>query len=206
MQKIMLKSLSVLRDNQGIVALALTFIAIIVAVITVGISIQQLQRAERASELNSVSTILSVYNSPKSRYYDAVAAYTDRCEVSDEDQQSMDNVSTCGNMFLFVTMSLWDYVNAIEAACNIYQNDLLDPQRKQFISTYVTVDIQILTFNAYDEESGEVGVNFFYAEPIKVPWIKRNLEPSDEQYPFEATRACLDEWEIELESFSLGVG
>ena len=188
--------LSVLKANMGVLALALTLLTLIAAVVAVSVALMQFYGAKRAFALNAVATTIGLYSAPKGRFYDVILENAELLE-QDDAGQSPSRGPDPGHVGVLANLNLRDYLHGIEVACSIYHNGFLDGDQKRFIADYLKGDLELLLYS-YDEGSGEVGKFFASNEQVGIAWIKPDGEPTDELQPYEATRACFEEWGMEL--------
>ena len=185
---------SAAKANTGVSEIV-TLLTLVVAIAATVIASFEFYDAKRAFALNSIASIVSLYSAPKARYYDVLLQNADLL-VDDADESLSDSRSQY--VAYLAAMNLRDFLQGIEVACRFYFQGLLDEQQKRFIAAYIKGDIDLLLYG-YDEQSGEVGDLFTDTPIIQVGWITPDGESADEFQPYDATRACLVEWEIPLE-------
>ena len=188
---------SAAKANTGVSAIV-TLLTLVVAIAAAVIASLQFYDAKRAFSLNSIASIVSLYSAPKARYYDVLLQNADLLDDADESQSD----SRSQYVAYLAAMNLRDFLQGIEVACRLYSQGLLDEQQKRFIADYVKGDIDLLLYG-YDEQTGEVGDLFTDTPIIQVDWITPDGKSADEFQPYDATRACLVEWDIPLEAKSL---
>ena len=200
--QVLSKCRSTLKTNANVLALYLNFVTLIIAVTAVFVALQQLGDAKRAFALNSVATIVSLYNAPKARYYDVLLKNPDLLEQDNEARSPSSSLNLEHIRYLTI-LNLRDYLYGIEVACSIYFDGSLDKKQRQFMADYLKGDIDLLLYG-YDEDSGSVSTPFTDNSEITVDWITPEGESADKFQPYEATRSCLREWKIKLEANYLG--